>query len=360
MPPAIRQALLQQADWLLYDLMPQRQEALWIQLGAADLRQASFLDQRVLPAAANKIRTPLALLQSATSDQPLRWIFHCGHVASTLLSRLLDAPPGRVLREPQVLRTTAAMVQESNWPWAQYSPAACADWLAAVCRLLSKTTDAGDGVLIKATSSTTNLMPLITQQRSHDRAVALAAPLDLYLAVMLRSEGGRHDVNGFIQQRMQQFCGWLEGAPSLPLHQFSEAQKLALSWLVSLWPMAQAVNANPDRCRWLDFATLMEHTEVAVADVRTMLDWSGAVASDAELARYAKDPAQPFDSASRWRQLSQLRQQQAAQAETLYDWLAKLCQPLPAIQQWLQATRQCASMEQLNTGAQSGAAAISP
>ena len=89
-----------------------RRAALLVCLDADRLRQASFLDDRVLRPDTQGAWVTVAALAAAAEPiralQPVHFIGHSGHVGSTLVSRLLDATGGVLsLREPLPLRTLA-------------------------------------------------------------------------------------------------------------------------------------------------------------------------------------------------------------------------------------------------------------
>jgi hypothetical protein len=81
-----------------------------IQLDEAAYRAASFLDQRLLGAGYRQSACALALLSGAAERlaAPAHYIFHTGHVGSTLVSRLLGAHQSFfALREPALLRAVS-------------------------------------------------------------------------------------------------------------------------------------------------------------------------------------------------------------------------------------------------------------
>src|SRR6185295_10280597 len=83
-----------------------------IRMDARAYRAASFLDDRILGPSTEGTWIPGAAVTQAARQvaaaRPLHFIFHTGHVGSTLLSRLLEEA-GTVLglREPLPLRTLA-------------------------------------------------------------------------------------------------------------------------------------------------------------------------------------------------------------------------------------------------------------
>ncbi len=74
------------------------QRALFLRFTASEYRQASFLDDRILTPAAQgmwaRFQDVTAALAGAAPARPLHFIFHAGHVGSTLVSRLLENAPG--------------------------------------------------------------------------------------------------------------------------------------------------------------------------------------------------------------------------------------------------------------------------
>src|SRR5579862_3010025 len=81
-----------------------------LRLDAAAYRAASFLDQRLLRSAPREARIPGAQLAAAAAGLTpcARYLFHTGHVGSTLLSRLIGAREEFfALREPALLRAAA-------------------------------------------------------------------------------------------------------------------------------------------------------------------------------------------------------------------------------------------------------------
>src|SRR5215831_12947593 len=90
---------------------PGRDGIFFIRMDAPAYRRASFLDERLLTSETRGQWVPfadVARAMPAPSARPLHFIFHSGHVGSTLLSRMLDET-GKVLslREPLPLRTMA-------------------------------------------------------------------------------------------------------------------------------------------------------------------------------------------------------------------------------------------------------------
>lgn len=131
------------------DLQPATDTAALLQLSRVDYEKASFLDTRLdrRPVAL----PPFAELEAAAHGLPVAcdYIFHIGHVGSTLLSRLLGTHP-RVfsLREPLALRTFA-QAHADPAPWTN---AELARRMAVFLALYSRPWTADQRALVKATS----------------------------------------------------------------------------------------------------------------------------------------------------------------------------------------------------------------
>src|SRR5690349_2144067 len=101
------------ARWLAQALDPAAGVVRLIEMDRKAYRQASFLDDRMLqvPVNAQLVPWPVVARAAASITRPdARWIFHIGHVGSTLVARLLgELPEVLAVREPRFLRDLAAI-----------------------------------------------------------------------------------------------------------------------------------------------------------------------------------------------------------------------------------------------------------
>jgi hypothetical protein len=143
-----------------------RDRALLVELGASTYRQASFLDERVLKPGAKAAWVELGRVMRAARDvalqHPLHFIFHTGHVGSTLVSRLLDET-GAVLplREPAALRQLAETHDALGRVDSLLSDRGFAILLGGFLRLWGRGDAATKAVVLKATSSTGRMAPAL-------------------------------------------------------------------------------------------------------------------------------------------------------------------------------------------------------
>src|SRR5438874_6755090 len=131
---------------------------LLVQFNAGAYQSASFLDDRILGPATKGAWLPLERVAEASrlvaKAGPLHFIFHTGHVGSTLVSRLLDET-GTVLslREPLPLRTLAEAHDVHGQPDSLLSTGEFDRVLAMLMRLWSRGYGGTRSVVVKATSS---------------------------------------------------------------------------------------------------------------------------------------------------------------------------------------------------------------
>src|SRR3546814_2014122 len=133
-------------------------------LGEADYRAASFLDQRLLTdRVGREWRAWNALPDLGAAAPRPDFIFHIGHVGSTLVSRLLaevgDALP---LREPMLLRALAQVAERIERPESRWSPELYRTRLAQAVSWLGRGFAPGQRAMVKASSVITAIADDLT------------------------------------------------------------------------------------------------------------------------------------------------------------------------------------------------------
>jgi len=176
-----------------------RESLLFVGMDEADYRASSFLDERIVARERRGQWLPLAAVESALAGRksscPLHFIFHAGHVGSTLLSRLLDETRNVLpLREPVPLRTIAEAYD--------MGAAGLDARLETLSRLWERGFAATQCVVLKATSATERLAPKLLALRPEARAVALNVSAESYLATTLAAPNSAIDLNAHGPERM--------------------------------------------------------------------------------------------------------------------------------------------------------------
>jgi len=239
---------------------------LLVQFNAAAYRSASFLDDRMLGPATNGAWVPVSRAAEAsrlvTNARPLHFIFHTGHVGSTLVSRLLDET-GEVLslREPFPLRTLADAHDVLGQPDSLLSNSQFDLILAMFMRLWGRGYDATRSVVVKATSSAGRLAVPILSRAETSRAIYMNLRAEPYLATLLAGQNSPIDLRGHGAERMRRLQSRI-AAPLAPLHTLSIGELAAMSWLAESWTQRDAVQRFAGRVIALDFDQFLP----AVAD----------------------------------------------------------------------------------------------
>src|SRR5438105_13222298 len=105
------QAIAADASWLAQAIDVNAGLVRLVHMNREDYRTASFLDDRLLQTPREQHVMPWNAATAglgADARDDAAWIFHIGHVGSTLLSRLLGELPGLLsVREPRLLRDLA-------------------------------------------------------------------------------------------------------------------------------------------------------------------------------------------------------------------------------------------------------------
>src|SRR5207245_89202 len=140
------------AGWLAQALDPAAGMVRLVAMGREAYRAASFLDDRLLQQPIDAQIVPWPDVEDAMAGalrHDARWIFHIGHVGSTLVSRLLGELAGVLaIREPRLLRDLALTPAEVR-----------SRYIAAAPKLMSRTFAAEEIACVKATSFASEIAP---------------------------------------------------------------------------------------------------------------------------------------------------------------------------------------------------------
>ena len=303
---------------------PGRDAVFFIRMDAPDYRSASFLDERHLTPSTRGQWVPFADMARAmaapTTSRPLHFIFHAGHVGSTLLSRMLDET-GRVLslREPLPLRTMAE-AYDAGRPGLD-------DRLEILLRLWERGFGDTGAVVLKATSTAERLGAKLLARRENSKAVTLNVAAESYLATMLAAENSAVDLNAHGPERFHRLGGFLNTPPPRPS---SLGELAAMSWLVERLTQDDLLHAFGERVLPLDFEALLQDTGVILAKVLAHLQIPAAleevtaIASGPVLAHYSKAPEHAYSATLRADRLAEARRLYGAEIRAALGWLGQL------------------------------------
>ena len=315
-----------------YDLAPNT--ALLIDIGASNLREASFLDDRALKPTMKGAWVALGRIlrtaQSIPSPQPLHFIFHTGHVGSTLVSRLLDETRTVLsLREPFVLRQLADTFDQLDQVDSLISERDFGVLVAGLLRLWSRGDANTQAVVLKATSNAGRIARPLLTHAAKSRAVYLNLRAEPYIATLVAGQNAHADLRGHGPERLRRLVSHRVHALP-PLHRLSKGELAAASWLAETWSQHTALDAHGSRILAVDFDALLGDVAKHIARIVKHFDlphepsFLASVGESPVLGRYAKAPTHAYSPALRAQILSDARNLHGEEIRKGLSWLDKL------------------------------------
>jgi hypothetical protein len=301
-----------------------RDAVFFVRLSRDDYRRASFLDDRVLRAGMESRWIDYteidAAMIGAAGLQPLHFIFHTGHVGSTLLSRLIEET-GTVLglREPLPLRALAELQDRT----AARSPTASSPTLDARIEIFLKLWRRGfEGItssILKATSSSGRLALRLLALSPGSKATYLNLKPEPYLATLLAGANAMVDLSGFGAERASRLSRRF-GIATQPFSSLSVGELAAMTWAVESLTQAETKAIFEGRVLLLDFDALLGNLPRAIGAVLDQFNISAppgflaGIEKSAVLTRYSKAPEQfSYSPAFREQLLRQAKREHAGE-----------------------------------------------
>ena len=321
--------------WFPFHLDLASDALLLVRLEAAALKAASFLDQRALTPDAQRRQVAWADAAAALAgggvQRDVQYIFHIGHVGSTLISRLLgELPSVLALREPLLLRTFAEAIGSGRWNAAEVG--ARTKTLSA---LLSRTFAAGQRALVKATSFTSEIAGRLVPPGS--RALLLHVSPRAYIETILGGDASRQELALLTPSRIARLASRCPGLV-LNAEAMSEAQKAAVGWACEMSALARSAAAlGPERVLWLDFDAFLARPAERLTEAAAFLSHPLAAAEAEALVagplmrRYSKALEYDYSPALRRDVLADARRRFGPDIDRALAGLASLGARWPAI-----------------------------
>ncbi|MGH9485338.1 MAG: hypothetical protein ACRD1F_09810 [Terriglobales bacterium] len=310
---------------------------LLVRLTSEQIRDAAFLDQRVLTGNEPGVWVPLtrALAAPLPAASPRSLIVHCGHAGSTLIARLLGELPGAwVLREPLILHPLAAEARLSGTPWARLRADEFTSALRFSQAMLARTPAPDQAAIVKHTSLTANLAPLLLTGSRPPAVLCLWTALEDYLATLLRDPDLRHGVRVAAGEWIHDLVAVM-GTSAPVLGALQDAELAALNWCAAQLAFARARTQNAEHVIGWRFDDFLAQPEERLTQLAAHM---GLKASERDihralsslwLRRYAKDPRYPFDAETRAQELVEVKARLAADIRTGLAFARNLWRQLP-------------------------------
>lgn len=313
-----------------HGLDPSGDSVSFIRLHRADYAAASFLDARILTAKTARHVVPWreasAAIEAAGLRESCSYIFHIGHCGSTLLSRLIGAHAGIfALREPMVLRTLTQLAGEPQmrppgWELETH--------LAGCLKLLSRTFEAGETAVVKATSFVSELAGKLLQRAAAPRAVLMFLAPEAFLATILAGPNSRQEARMLAPWRLERLQRRI-GGPALRPETLTEGEAIALGWACEMSALAQAARVAGARAFCVDFDRFLARPTAGLDaalrhfGVPAVAGEVEALVAGPEMQRYSKAPEHVYDAALRQAVLNSARAAQGTEIRRGLLWLER-------------------------------------
>ena len=284
------------ARWLAQAVDPRAGLVRLVEMTPQDYRDASFLDDRLFdwPRTNRLLKwEEVAGTAPANARRDARWIFHIGHVGSTLIARLLGELEGVLsIREPRALRDLTFFPVDVR---AQFIPA-----LRALC---SRTFAPEQAALLKTTSFVSEIAAELVPEGG--RALFLYATPRNHIAGILAGENSRKELAGMAEMRGQRLASRGIALPSPR----NEAELAATAWVCEMTALETAAGPN---VLWADFDRFLEDVE---GSLRKMLDFFAFAVAPERLSEIANSPLmRRYSKATEYEYSPELRRDLLAEA----------------------------------------------
>lgn len=298
-------------------------------LSRDEFAEASFLDQRLLTPEREAGWAAWADVAQAGAGlaADAGFLFHIGHVGSTLISRLLGEAAGVLsLREPMLLRNLAEIGMLQGRATSPWSPETYAERLEQAVSWLSRTYAPDDRAIVKATSFVSAIAgELLGECR---KALLLYAQPETYVATILAGENSRRELAMLTPSRIDRLHARL-GAEPFRLWELPEATRATLGWACEMLALADAQRAAGERARQLDFDAFLAdpaHGLLAAAhhlDLALDPGQAEALVAGPIMRRYSKAPEHDYTPELRADLLAQTRRERGEEIAAAMAWLER-------------------------------------
>jgi hypothetical protein len=325
--------------WFPHLLDPVSDRVLLVEKTEAEYRDAAFLDERSLKPDRPRHGVEwwhLAAAFPPAARRDVQYIFHIGHVGSTLVSRLLGELPGILsLREPLILRTFAEMLGQRGEAEALWDPDSIAGRLDVLTALLSRTFRPGQRSLVKASSFVSAIAADLVPAGS--RALLLYARPERYFETILAGPNSRQELAMTARDRLKRLHR-AAGGERWRLWEMGEGERVAMAWAAEMTSLARAAERLPaGSAAWLDFDSFLAAPAPSLGTLAEIfsvpLDAAGAehLAADPLMRRYSKAAEYEYSRELREEVLADARREHAPAIEAARRWLDGAARDCPAV-----------------------------
>ncbi|MFL6786483.1 MAG: hypothetical protein ACJ8E0_09475 [Sphingomicrobium sp.] len=283
--------IVRDARWLAQALDPPSGMLRLVRMDPEAYRSASFLDDRILqgPHEAQIVSwNSVAEALSPFARVDAGWIFHIGHVGSTLVARLLGEIEGVLsVREPRSLRDLAALPEDQR-----------ATFVPGLQRLMSRTFNQSETALVKATSFVSEIAAELVP--AGGRALFLHASPRNYIASILAGQNSLKELTALMAPRAQRLASRAVYPPPR-----NESEAAAAAWACEMTSLEAAADVMGENALWADFDRHLENLPAGLVEFAGHFGFDVSAQRIEEIAtgpltrRYAKAPEFDYSPAVR-------------------------------------------------------------
>ena len=322
--PAPRE-IWRDARWLAQAVDPHAGLIRLVEMNAEDYREASFLDDRMFeqPRTSHVLKwAEVAEAMPAHARTDARWIFHIGHVGSTLLARLLGELEGVLsIREPRSFRDLLFFPAEVR-----------AEYIPTIQALFSRTFAPGQSALVKTTSAVNEIAgELLADGQA---ALFLYTKPRSFISGILAGENSRTELAAMADMRRRRLAS---RGMDLPAPR-GDADAAAGAWACEMTALEAA---DGGKVLWADFDSALDDLDGWLAK---MTRHFGVAASDDELRaiangpltrRYSKATEHEYSADLRGRLLSEAEERHRSDIDSALAMLAAAAETAPLLRKAL-------------------------
>jgi hypothetical protein len=340
---ALAQELGGSPQWFPYSLELDRDSVVFLRLERGDYQRASFLDARLLTPQISSRALPwpevTEAIDAADLTERCGFIFHMGHVGSTLLSRLIGAHSSVFsLREPLILRTLAQLAGAPELQPQAWRDHCFGARLAGCLKLLSRTFETPQLAVVKATSFVSDLAADLLARSSEPKAVLMYVSPESYLATILGGPNSRQEARMLAPSRLARLHRRI-GAEVWQLAALSEGEVLSMSWACEMSALANAAKTGGERAFSVDFDRFLANPAPILSSalrhfgIEEHSNEVRAILEGPDMRRYSKAPEHAYDAALRHDVLNAARAAHGAEIRRGLAWLERAADLFPPVGQ---------------------------
>ena len=320
------QEIWRDACWLAQAVDPNAGLIRFVEMTAEDYREASFLDDRMF----EKPRTShlltwgeVAEAMPADARNDARWIFHIGHVGSTLVARLLGELGGVLsIREPRAFRDLLFFPAEVR-----------AKFIPTIQALFSRTFAPKQSALVKTTSAVSEIGGELLEKGQS--ALFLYTKPRSFISGILAGENSRTELARMSDLRRQRLAS---RGLQLPESR-GDADAAAGAWACEMTALEAAAGGR--NVLWADFDNVLGDLDGWLQKMARHFDFAAsdqdlrAVASGPLTRRYSKATEHEYSADLRGSLLTGAEQRHRSDIDSALAMLAKAAETAPLLRKAL-------------------------